>query len=219
VIFNTDPNSLFKLPPLLGRVWREKLGEWLKLVGGSYEPVFSLQLRMLDEIVALENDIAERRRQAKTLRAQIPRLKAEGKLDQIRTTQQASMEAQNEAEVLLYTRQCILMVGDTIAAKMLDPDTIKQFAAYQSAGFLSGKEGLHAEIEAAKHFHRKGYMVILNDLTNSLRLGDLTLKKDGETRTFEVKTSAEAYSSPDAVRQIVLPIQIHRSLRPMSAPQ
>ena len=92
---------------------------------------------------------------------------------------------------------------------MLDPDTIRHFANYQPAGFLGGKDGLKSEIEAARYFFGQGYMVILNDLTHSLRVGDLTLKRGDDIRTFEVKSSFEGYRSEEAMRQILMPIAVH----------
>jgi len=114
---------------------------------------------------------------------------------------------------LRYLRDCILFVGDTIAVHFLEPDAIKHFGAYPSPGFISGKDGLRVEIGAMRHFSGEGYMVLLNDLTHSVRVGDLTLKKGEEVRTFEVKSTAEAYMEPDTARQIVVPIMIHDYMR------
>lgn len=52
-------------------------------------------------------------------------------------------------------------------------------------------------------------MVLFNDLTHSLRVGDLTLQKGDEVRTFEVKASPKAYQSREAARQIEIPRSIH----------
>ena len=96
-----------------------------------------------------------------------------------------------------------------MALKMLDQDTIKHFGGNPAPGFISGKEGLKAEKEAARNFFEQGYMVLFNDLSHSLRIGDLTLRKGEEVRTFEVKTSAQEYFTKEAFRQISLPIIIH----------
>ena len=210
MIFNTDPNRLFKIPPNLAREWRDKLEGWLTIaVGRFFEPVFTLQMQMVDELVALEKRILASRHRAKSLLAEIPKLKANGSLGLIKLVQQEATGLRVEAEALTYTRNCILLVGDTFAAKILDPDSIKYLSAHQSSGFLNGKVGLKAEIEAAHHFFRTGHMVILNDLTNCLRMGDLTLKKDGHIRTFEVKSDAKAYFSAETFHQIMHPMIIH----------
>lgn len=80
-----------------------------------------------------------------------------------------------------------------MALKMLDQDT-KHFGGNPAPGFISGKEGLKAEKEAAHHFFEQGYMVLFNDLSHSLRIVDLTLRRGEEVRTFEVKTSAKDIS-------------------------
>ena len=103
MIFNTDPNGLFQRPLTLSPAWREKLAEWLDVaVGGSYNPAFALELRMVDEIVELEKGIVDLRRRAKSLLVEIPTLKGKGKLDQIRTNQKEATELQSEADALSY---------------------------------------------------------------------------------------------------------------------
>jgi hypothetical protein len=147
--------------------------------------------------------------EAKNLRAQLAQLKRDDEYEQIKRNQKEATDREATVEQLLYVRRCILMIVDTIAVKLLHVDTTSHFAGYQSPGFLSGKVGFEKEVEAARYFVQKGYMVIMNDLTNCLRIGDLTMKRGDEVRTFEVKSNPEAYFTKEAMRQIITPIVLH----------
>ena len=128
-------------------------------------------------------------------------------------TQKGISELEQQIDSLLYQRETILYLGDVMAMKLLDQDRLKHFAVHPSPGFISGKAGLKAEIEAAKRFFYDGYMVLFNDLTHSLRIGDLTLAKGDEVRTFEVKANPKEYRTKEAFRQIATPIVIHEYIK------
>ena len=210
MVINSNVVSLFKSAPGIDGAWKERLARWLKVLSGTqFSRVFQAQLEMIDAVVALETKMRRTQQERKTLKAQIPTLKSQDRMEQVRSTQMQASRLEAKIADLQYTRHCILFVGDTIASHILEEDAIKHFAAYQPPGFLSGKKGLRAEVEAAHKFYRDGYIVVINDLTHCLRVGDLTLRKGDEVRTFEVKTSAKAYFTPDATRQILTPMLIH----------
>lgn len=194
--------------------WEVTLARWLSIVlGRPYQPVFEAQLEMVEAVIRLEEEMSRNEQERKQLLLSIPDLKAAGDPRQVRAIQERASELGIQRETLKYVRHCILLIGDTIAAKMIHVDAIKKFAAYPSPGFLSGKEGLAAELEAAKRFYAEEHMVVINDLTHCLRVGDLTLRKGEDIRTFEVKTNPKAYFTPEAVRQIMIPIGIHEYIR------
>lgn len=210
MLLNRFAESLVKSPPSIGSNWIEKLEDWLRIIAGrSFEAVFRLQHEMLEAVVNVEKEIQEGELRRKELGSAIPVLKARGDVAQIRSHQVIITALNRRGVELRYVRDCILLVGDTIASLLLEVDAIKHMALYQSPGFISGKEGLDSEIEAANTFYRQGWMVLFNDLTHSVRIGDLTLKKGEITKTFEVKSSAAGYLSKDALRQIMTPIMIH----------
>lgn len=214
MIINAETNGLLKLPPKVPPQWQDRFAHWLTVVlADSFLPVFKIQLEMVKAIIELEKEAQIARSESKALRVDIPGLKSTSKMNEVRAIQEKSTHLAQRVEQLNYLRHCILFIGDTMAVKISDLDTIKAFACYPAPGFLSGKEGLAAEIDAAEHFFRQGYMVLINDLTHCMRLGDLTLRKGEEVRTFEVKSNVEAYRSRDAMRQIVLPIGIHSYIR------
>lgn len=144
-------------------------------MGEKFSPVFKAQMEMVDAILELENEIRRLKNERKTLKAAIPRLKSEGNIEQVCRNQMEASKIEAQIAKRYYIRDCILFIGDTMAVKILDVDTVSQFACYPSPGFLSGKEGLDAELEAAHNFYHEGYVVVLNDLTHCLRVGDLTL--------------------------------------------
>jgi hypothetical protein len=133
VIVNTDIPNLLKEPPKIDTRWREKVADWLGVIfGKSYAPVFDLQLELLEQI---EAEITALRSGAKAQRMQIPILKTEGKQQAIREVQGKATALAEQADQMSYLRECLLLIGDHIASRMLDPDTIRHFANYQSPGF------------------------------------------------------------------------------------
>jgi hypothetical protein len=210
MILNRVPQSLVKLPPTISSKWSETLQDWFQIIlSDRFEPVFRLQHQMLDSMIGIENEIRETEHLRKELKAAIASIKTAGDVARVREQQARITEMEERVSGLRYLRECILFIGDTIATRLLHVDAIKHMAGFQSPGFISGKEGLEAERAAAAKFYREGWTVLFNDLTHSLRIGDLTLRKGDKVRTFEVKTSAEAYATEEAFRQIATPIVIH----------
>jgi hypothetical protein len=210
VIINSPITASLKGTPTLNGDWQEQLRSWLAIiVGVDFPPVFFTQLEMLDSVIAIEREIQKTRMQAGNLKKLIPQFKLTNELPRIIDTQREISELERKIQSLQYQRETVLFLGDVMALKLLDQDTIKHFGGYPSPGFISGKSGLKAEQDAAKRFFAEGYMVLFNDLTHSLPLGDLTLRKGEEVRTFEVKSNPREYFSKEAFRQIGTPIVIH----------
>jgi hypothetical protein len=210
MIINATVAALLRPAPVLSTEWQEKLCQWLKVILQlDFQKVFPLQFEMLDTMVAVEEEIRAIGTTLGELKQLIRKFKEGRDLPNIIKTQKEVTGIEDHIRCLRYQRETILFLGDVMALKMLDQDTIKHFGGNPAPGFISGKEGLKAEKEAAHHFFEQGYMVLFNDLSHSLRIGDLTLRKEEEVRTFEVKTSAQEYFTKEAFRQISLPIIIH----------
>ncbi len=97
---------------------------------------------------------------------------------------------------LLYVWRCF---GDAIAFSYLDKWAIKPFLyndttpnVKQTAGHVSGKEGLYHELALILDAKKKGVPALLNDLTNSIRHGDVCLLGAGDPYVIEVKSSNNA---------------------------
>ena len=79
-------------------------------------------------------------------------------------------------------------IGDAIAFTYIDKYNIKPMAFKQSAGFLSGKKGTRFERSSLRRVFAQGGVAILNDITNCLRYGDLTIAVDGMPFPLELKS-------------------------------
>ena len=66
-------------------------------------------------------------------------------------------------------------IGDAIAFIYGDRYDLKQLASGQDAGFITGKRGTRLERAALRMAFEWGATVVMNDLTNNLLHGDLTI--------------------------------------------
>ncbi len=86
-------------------------------------------------------------------------------------------------------------LGDSLAFIYIDKYDIKQFIFKESAGYISGKEGLKLEYDILKLAFKAGGIALLNDLTNCLRHGDITLvRPDLPPVIIEAKTGTREFS-------------------------
>lgn len=87
------------------------------------------------------------------------------------------------------------MYGDSIAFHFCDKYAIKHFLydenynVKETSGFISGKEGIKAEIMLLKAAAQNNVPAVLCDLTNTLRHGDVCLLGHNDPYPIEVKTS------------------------------
>jgi hypothetical protein len=79
-------------------------------------------------------------------------------------------------------------VGDALIFLNLPRWDVKPMLRPESPGFLSGKKGLIAERAVMRAYAKTGAIAILNDLTNNMRRGDITVVVDGRYRIAEVKS-------------------------------
>lgn len=100
-----------------------------------------------------------------------------------------------KVEVLQRIRRQLRGVGDGLLWRAVGFNRIYVHAVSDAPGagnaFLSGPEGLAAELETVESLWRtKGALAVLHDLTNCGRIGDLTIVAPGETsKVAEVKAS------------------------------
>jgi hypothetical protein len=101
---------------------------------------------------------------------------------------------QLEVEVCNRVIRQLKCVGDALAWRVFAFDRRHIFALCrnQSPGLMAGKEGLEAERQRIDQVWREdGQFAILHDLTNCLRIGDMTVFGDGEPKTIEIKTNSQ----------------------------
>jgi hypothetical protein len=87
-------------------------------------------------------------------------------------------------------------LGDSLAFIYIDKYDIKQFIFKENSGYISGKTGLKTELLLLKEIPKVGGISILNDLTNCLRHGDITVAHEYiPLSIIEAKSSSRDLSS------------------------
>jgi hypothetical protein len=95
-------------------------------------------------------------------------------------------------EYRLFT--CVLRdVGDAIAFAYIDRWDIKPLSLKAEAGFLTGKKGSRLERATLREVFRRGGIAILNDLTHSLRYGDITVLSESGFFIIECKSGGGSF--------------------------
>lgn len=148
---------------------------------------------LLQEVLRAEDRI----REAKAERTEVRSRLRNGRLpkEEAGKLRVRSNRISNKIEAyqqLLYIWRCM---GDGVAFLHLDKHAIKH-AYYnvhdvlpkQGAGFVSGKQGLAAEIAVVEEAFAMGLPSILSDLTNSIRYGDVCILTGGDPYFVEVKS-------------------------------
>lgn len=88
-----------------------------------------------------------------------------------------------------YLLHLLREIGDALAYVFINKWDIKPLAFKESPGFISGKKGLKYEQKILKEIFQKGNVAILNDATNCLRYGDITIVDEGFLWPIEVKSN------------------------------
>jgi len=102
----------------------------------------------------------------------------------------------NDYFVIKYLIRCYKYFMDGIALRLMsfNANAHRILSENRDAGRLN-KLGLKNEIDFLKEEVKKGNLAILNDLTNFIRLGDITIIKNGSIELKEIKSS-KAEMSP-----------------------
>jgi hypothetical protein len=131
----------------------------------------------------LKTEIKEYRRELGTKRSS-PLSKQEA--EQIKQAVEADLYRIDRYNELIFIFKS---VGDAIAHTYISKWDIKPMGFKESPGFISGKKGSRLERQILRRSSEKGVTVILNDLTNCLRYGDITVPRgDGPFMLVEAKS-------------------------------
>jgi hypothetical protein len=155
---------------------------------GQAELCLKIQLRLLRSTIHAEQQVRQLRGSIRVLKKRLatphPRLnESEAKAVRKRISlSQRRMDGYREVLAILRD------IGDALAFTYINKWDIKPLAFKESPGFLSEKEGLNRELEALRTVFARGHIGILNDLTNCLRYGDISVVKNGRLVIFEVKS-------------------------------
>ena len=155
----------------------------------------TLGLEIQRELVQRISD-AEKRIQILKSRSKATRVQ----LSSYRNSKQAAMRLKsvqsacsNRIEVQWQLINIFRDVGDSIAFIYAQRWDLKPFVFKEPAGFLTGKKGLTLERAILRQAYRHGIPAVLNDLTHTLRHGDVTLFLNGQMRLIEAKSGGGDY--------------------------
>ena len=107
-------------------------------------------------------------------------------------------------------------VGDALAWRVFGFERryILALCRNEPAGVMAGKAGLEAERSLVQSAREAGRFAIMHDLTNCLRIGDVTVFGDGEPDTIEVKADPRR-RRPQQLRRISAAEQALRRAGPL----
>jgi len=108
-------------------------------------------------------------------------------------------------EDLVFDRVCrqLRAVGDALAWRVSQYDRryVIALSGNDPPGPMTGKSGLPHELGAAVALRNHGSFGLLHDLTNCLRIGDITeFKPDGSRLLYEIKSNPKAKTGPQRRR-------------------
>lgn len=149
-----------------------------------------LQQEIIKYITSIERKIRLRKKSSKAIRAELasrrPILLTRDEAQRLK-----SKRNKLECEIAEYVALLSILrdVGDGLAFTYLDRFDIKPMAFKSQPGFLSGKAGSRLERKYLRDCFKKNKIAILNDLTNCMRYGDITVidEENGPT-IVEVKS-------------------------------
>lgn len=169
---------------------------------GSHAECLALQERLLAKVTYVERRIRVLRKRLRELKSRLGNPEPSQRLSkqEAAAVKQAIANCNSRIEGYWYMHGLLREIGDCIAFTYIDKYNIKPMAFKEPPGFLSGKKGTRFERKALRLAFAHGGVAILNDLTNCLRHGDLTVPLGGMPVILELK-SGKSGSSDRAYRQ------------------
>jgi hypothetical protein len=178
---------------------------------------YDFQMALLDQVLDVETDrnafsqALKRLKVGKQPQAGVPDLQSE--------MDPAAPEAwRHEIDVCERVARQLRCIGDGLAWRVFGfkRQYILALCRNQSPGVMAGKVGLAAERARVEQIYKDdGQFAILHDLTNCLRIGDITVFGDGRPpETIEIKTDIER-RTPAQRRRITAARQALQDLGPL----
>ena len=171
------------------KVLLNELHECRKKPHKNIEKWLSLQLKLLNKVRDLEIKIQERKTNIVQLKRNLKTpafVKSKVESQNIKSKINTQFQ---RIEDYKFVISCFKSIADGIAFTFINKFDIKPQNFKESAGFITGKEGLKMELKALKYSYRKGLIAILNDLTTVLKYNDLTIITSGKFVSVEMKSS------------------------------
>lgn len=180
------------------------------------EAGYDFQRRLLDLRLAVDSDrngfsrAVKRMRAGKHPQAGAPEPQSGLDVSQLRTWQL-------ELDVCERVARQLRCIGDALAWRAFGYQRryILALCRNDPPGIMAGKDGLIAERECVDQAWKDdGRFAIMHDLTNCLRIGDVTVFGAGSPEVIEVKSSSQR-RSPAQVRRIAAAQEALKALGPL----
>lgn len=155
--------------------------------------LLSLQNLLVKRILYAERQVRRLREVQRACRRRLGQLSPRLTKAEAAAEKEALEEATDVIEDYRRAVWTFRNVGDGLAFTYLDKWDVKVWSRKEHAGSLGGKVGLRRELNILRGLLRRGVVALLNDATNCLRHGDLTVVRDGVSFPFimEVKGSRD----------------------------
>lgn len=166
----------------------EKLQNFLNNPKENRIIAYDIQMMLLDYIFEIEDEIRTMKEKIKS-----NKLICNDKNTEKEIRRELSIESKELKELSILYKEAIKRlreIGDSLAFAYFSKHDLKSLCWKQSAGFISGKEGLQNELAKLNSIFESGGFAILNDITNSLRYGDITVDDNGRPCLLEIKSSS-----------------------------
>lgn len=162
----------------------------------NVEEGYELQKALLGQVLVAESDRNELSRATKRMRSgRSPQAGAPEPQSGLDVALPETWEF--ERDVCARVARQFRCVGDALAWRVFGFQRQHIIALSQNAppGLMAGKKGLQAELDEVEKAHIAGQFALLHDLTNCLRIGDVTVfGNDGTATVIEVKSDPQRRS-------------------------
>lgn len=176
------------------------------------ELCFEIQKKILKYIKKIERIVRKKKDEIKAL----AKLKSTGRLpkDQVRALNLQIEKKQQILDNYIYLISIFRDIGDSLAFIYIDKSDLKPLCLdKETSGFISGKKGHRLEWSIVKAIMKeKKAVCILNDLTHSIRYGDITVPMGGKPFLIECKSGKKKKFDPRLDRQVKNIERLHKYL-------
>jgi hypothetical protein len=182
----------------------------------SNEAGYEFQRKLLDLRLAVDSDrngfsqAVKRMKSGRPVQADAPEPQSDLDVGELATWQL-------ELDICERVARQLRCVGDALAWRVFGFQRryILALCRNDPPGIMAGKKGLIAEREQVdRAWKENGHFALMHDLTNCLRIGDVTIFTDDGPQVIEVKSSANR-RSPAQQRRITAARQAVRAMGPL----